>query len=149
MNRKTKFAGAIAVMAASFATAAVFLYVGPGSCLQRGRLGLCEVYSASMVQLVANPNAFHGKRVQVLGYLNLEFEGNALYLHAEDSRQGLYSNSMWLSVPPEWPPTTSQCINRTYVLLEGTFNAHSGGHMGLWAGSIEEVTRCLPLRRAA
>jgi hypothetical protein len=102
-----------------------------------------------MVQLIANPRAFDGQRVQVYGYMNLEFEGNALYLHAEDFRQRLSSNSIWLEVPAGWPQSQAHCPSRGYVLLEGRFNANNGGHLGLWGGSLEEVTRCVLLGRTA
>jgi hypothetical protein len=41
-----------------------------------------------MIQLIANPQAWDGKHVRVIGFLRLEFEGDALYLHREDLRTG-------------------------------------------------------------
>jgi hypothetical protein len=32
----------------------------------------------------------------------------------------------------------------TYVLVEGRFNANERGHLGLWSGEIEAVTRIVP-----
>ena len=33
--------------------------------------------SVSVIQLIATPDRFDGKRVQVIGFLKFEFEGNA------------------------------------------------------------------------
>ena len=38
----------------------------------------------SMVQVIANPTMFDGKRLQVLGFMHLEFEGNGIYISRED-----------------------------------------------------------------
>ena len=35
-------------------------------------------------------------------------------------------------------------VNERYALIEGRFVAKKKGHMGLWSGSIEEVTRMEP-----
>ena len=102
--------------------------------------GECSLHKVSMIQLIANPEAFHGKRVRVIGYLILEFEGNALYLHAEDSQHGLTDNGIWVDAPRAG--LGAECKSNAYALLEGRFNAEHNGHMGLWSGALEEVTRC-------
>jgi hypothetical protein len=33
-------------------------------------------------------------------------------------------------------------LDQKYVLVEGTFDAKMKGHMGLWSGSIQKITRC-------
>jgi len=34
-------------------------------------------------------------------------------------------------------------LSLRYVLLEGTFNAKKKGHMGMWSGTIENITRTM------
>lgn len=41
-----------------------------------------EPLHVSLIQLIANPEKYDGKQVAVVGFLRLEFEGNALYLFA-------------------------------------------------------------------
>lgn len=95
-----------------------------------------------MVQLIAEPEQFHGKRIAVVGFLNIEFEGNALYLHREDFRNRIGDNAIGVNVTPNWLPKT-QCRNQGYVRLVGIFNAKNTGHMGGHsAGSIEEIELC-------
>ena len=103
----------------------------------------CSLYEASIVELIATPEVFDGKRVRTVGYVHLEFEGNGLYLHKEDHTHSLYRNGLWVSLVKEVSRT--DCQDR-YVLVEGTFRAGDRGHLGLWSGSIKEITRCMPLR---
>jgi hypothetical protein len=89
----------------------------------------------SMIQLISNPTAYHGKLVQVIGFVRFEFEGNALYLHEEDYKQMLTRNGVWLSMAEK------RELDQKYALIEGVFNASNRGHLGLWSGSIERVSR--------
>ncbi|RZA00012.1 MAG: hypothetical protein EOP47_15240 [Sphingobacteriaceae bacterium] len=40
--------------------------------------------NTSIIKLIADPEKYDKLRVRIVGYLNLEFEGNGLYLHKED-----------------------------------------------------------------
>ena len=55
----------------------------------------CSLYDASIVELIATPEMFDGKRVRTVGFVHLEFEGNGLYLHKEDWTHSLYRNGLW------------------------------------------------------
>jgi hypothetical protein len=45
--------------------------------------------SVSIVQLIANPKAYHAKFVRVVGFVSVRFEGTAVYLHEEDYKRGI------------------------------------------------------------
>jgi hypothetical protein len=96
-----------------------------------------------MVQLLATPEKFHGKFIRVEGFLRLEFEGKALYLHKEDYANGLYRNSVWVDLLES---KEHMRLNMRYVLIEGVFNAKDHGHLGLCGGAIEKITRAQALR---
>jgi hypothetical protein len=53
----------------------------------------------SIVQLIANPERYDGKRVQFIGFLRIEFEGTAVYLHREDYEWGIGKNALWINIP--------------------------------------------------
>lgn len=53
--------------------------------------------TVSIVQLLAVPEKYEGKLVSVRGFVRLESEGSAIYLHEEDYEQSLYSNGLWLN----------------------------------------------------
>ncbi len=99
-----------------------------------------EVTDVSIIQLVATPEKYHGKFVRVIGFVRLEFEGNAIYLHHEDLKYGLTKNGLWLSVTDQIRKDRDKYTDK-YVLVEGTFNSQNHGHMGLNSGAIENIKR--------
>jgi hypothetical protein len=92
--------------------------------------------SVSMVQLIATPEKFDGKAIQVVGFLRLEFEGNALYLHREDYDHGIYRNALWIEFPHD---QDGDKVNGRYVFVQGTFRAKLHGHMDLFSGTISDA----------
>jgi len=98
-------------------------------------------YSISVVRLIVIPEKYHDKQIQIEGYINLEFEGNAIYLHKEDCDKGLTRNGFWVSFSDKLDKGEIQKLNKSYVLIEGTFDMNSRGHMGLFGGEIKNITR--------
>lgn len=94
----------------------------------------------SMVQLIADPKRFDGQTVRVIGYLHLEFEGNAVYLHREDFERSILQNGIWIELT-EAQQKSSTKFNNGYVLVEGTFSASKKGHLDIWPGSLQRVSR--------
>ena len=94
-----------------------------------------EIAEVSMVQLIATPERFHGKRVRFTGFVHFQFEGNGIYLHKEDHDQEILNDGLWIERP------AGSTLNDVYVLVEGTFRADDRGHMGLFSGTLEDVTR--------
>lgn len=97
----------------------------------------CALYGVTVAELVARPRDFHGKRVRVLGFVNLQFECNGLYSHQDDLLHGLIRNGLWIE------PTGfgADSVNNHYVLVEATFDAIRRGHFAMWSGSLHHVTR--------
>jgi hypothetical protein len=100
---------------------------------------LAEV--VSLVQVLAAPGSFHNKRIQVKGYLHLQFEGDALYLHKEDFDHGITKNALWVSVPERWARTPDG-----YVIIEAVVDSTMQGHMGMFQASLKDVSRLDRLR---
>jgi hypothetical protein len=97
---------------------------------------------ASLIQIIANPKDFDGKLVRVQGFVRLEHEGTAVYLHREDWEHSLYRNGLWIEADEDPPKEGS--VNNSYALIEGVFRASPKGHMGLWSGSIDKISRMEP-----
>ena len=93
----------------------------------------------SLVQLIANPKALDGKLIRVIGFLNLEFEGDAVYLHKEDFEHAISQNGIWVDIPDDFKGRSK--LSGNYVLLEGIFDAKRHGHMGMFSGTIRTVSR--------
>ena len=92
-----------------------------------------------MIQLLATPERFDGKRVRVMGYLHQEFESSGLYFHREDDEQSLISNGLWLSGSCDGGQLS---YNQRYVLIEARFDSKDQGHLGAWPGALTDITRC-------
>jgi hypothetical protein len=100
----------------------------------------------SLINLIATPREFDGKSVRVIGFAHLEFEGNAIYLHRDDDNAGALKNGLWIDVE-KIPPAEQARLNGRYVLVEDTFSMDNKGHFGLWSGSIQKITRVVPMQR--
>ena len=98
-----------------------------------------DVYAVSMIKLLANPEKYNGKRVMLDGFLNLEFEGNALYLHKEDYTHGISKNSLWVNLNDNISKEAHK-YNKNYVLIVATFDANDTGHMGAFGGGLKNLT---------
>jgi len=92
----------------------------------------------SLVRLIATPEKYDGKVVQVVGFLRLEFEGNALYIHEEDYKSGITKNAAWV-VRNAKVNDRAEALNMHYVILLGTFDAGRHGHMDLFSGSLTDI----------
>lgn len=114
-----------------------------------------DAISTSMIQLIANPDKWNNKIVNVSGVLVLRFEGNALYLSLQDAKHNITKNAIWINIDykklgiPDKDPSNLEDFKKatqkalqlkllegTYVAVEGKFNSKSNGHMGLYSGTI-------------
>jgi hypothetical protein len=97
--------------------------------------------NVSLIELIANPEKWNGKIVQLIGYLNLEFEGNAVYLHREDYQKAINTNAIWVDLSSASDENIGR-LSGNYVVIRGRFDATRHGHMGLYNGTIREIFRC-------
>ncbi|OYU79010.1 MAG: hypothetical protein CFE23_15985 [Flavobacterium sp. BFFFF1] len=96
-------------------------------------------FSISLIKLIATPEKYDGKRVQVIGYLNLEFEGEAIYLHEEDFKKSLSHNAVHVNFSKTtFNDKNLSDFNQKYVIIAGTFRINSRGNL---EGEIENITR--------
>lgn len=101
-----------------------------------------EDYDISMLRLIVTPEKYHNKTVQIIGYLNLEFEGNAIYFHQEDYEIGSSRNGMWVSFNDDVVKKKDlEKYNKKYVIIKGKFDMNSKGHMGMFGGTIKNISR--------
>lgn len=123
---------------------------GPGllAALVTAGLGLApsaplhaaDASELSLIRLIATPEQYAGRRVRVIGYVQLQFESNAVYLSADDADHSITKNGLWLEVPEEMAAQADR-YDGFICIIEGTFNASNHGHMGLWSGALEQLTR--------
>jgi hypothetical protein len=110
-----------------------------------------EECQASIVQILAHRDRYHGKHVQIDGYLLVRPEATALYLCKEHADYLMTRNGLWVTFDKRAVPYQGVVgptrYDRTYVLIEGTFDKNSLGHMGAYQGTIANVTRVVELTK--
>lgn len=76
--------------------------------------------------------------MRIEGFLHVEFEGNAIYLHKEDYDRGLSKNGLWVSSPDSLRVRMVEASDQ-YVLIEGTFDKRRHGHFGSWRAKLKTL----------
>ncbi|HKW18442.1 MAG TPA: hypothetical protein VJO35_13125 [Terriglobales bacterium] len=111
------------------------------SSQQRESSDKVEPINVSMVALLSSPERYDGKLVRTIGFLRLEFEGNALYLHEEDYLHRITKNALELSLSKE-QEERYKMLSTKYVLIEGTVSASRWeAETSISSGHIKDVTR--------
>ncbi len=113
----------------------MLLLVSPGAAEVRH-----DAKNVPLLRLIAAPEQFDGVLIRTIGFLWLEFEGDALYLHKEDYENAIIKQSVWLDFP-SGPSAEQRALRGNYVLVEGVFIADRSGHLGMHTGTIEKINR--------
>lgn len=119
----------------------LFLALTAGGLSSTSGAGKTEPSKVSMVALLAAPTHYNGIVVQTTGFLAVEFEGNALYLHEEDYRYGMEKNAVQLALTK---PQEQQfkALHAKHVLIEGVVSADNRVvDSGMYSGIIRNITR--------
>ena len=123
---------------------AMYLLVATGAAPSARQTGgsfdSAKPVDVGMVALSAVPERYDGKFVRTHGFLCIEFEGDALYLHEEDYRHGLTKNSLALRLSKS-QREQFKALSLKYVLVEGTVYAKSMEQTDMWSGAIGNITR--------
>lgn len=91
----------------------------------------------SIISLLGDPKRYAGHRVTVTGYVRIEFEGNAVYFHKEDFDNMLTHNALWLDMAG----AKTSGLKEGYAYVEGVFDPDGHGHLGLFGGTLKNITR--------
>lgn len=111
---------------------AVLVVACPGGLGQTDNL-------VSLIQLIATPERYAGKRIEVIGFLRLEYEGDMLYLHEDDYKCKIYENAVWIGVNKKQRQDFED-RNLHYVLIVGTFKAGNSQILMHANGTIVNIT---------
>ena len=95
-------------------------------------------FNISMIRLIANPEKYDGKLIQVQGFFNLSSEGTALYCHQEDFQHNLTENAVLVDLSRNNLGKDVSKYKKRYVILVGKFEI---GRDGLFVGTIKDITR--------
>jgi hypothetical protein len=98
--------------------------------------------TVSLIQLIAAPLKYSGKRVRLVGYVTFQFEGEGIYLHKEDLDNGISLNAIRIAIPADMSQAQRASVDKRYVICDGTFVALKHGHDDIFAnGTLVKITR--------
>ena len=103
-----------------------------------------QCLDTSLIQLIANPDKYHGELVRVIGVVKIEFEGNQIFTSKEHYEYSISKNALWINLNSDCLGVSKEELkkyNGQYVLIEGIFDKNNTGHMGMNSGSINNISR--------
>lgn len=126
------------------------LKLGPGEYVRIPS----PMITVPLTRLIATPERYDGKRVNTIGYVELNWEDSHILPYKEDAENGVIGNGIALNLMDAQPnkdpsPKNGDIhdiqpldqLQGKYCLIEGVFNAHNGGHLGMWQGTIDKINR--------
>ena len=99
----------------------------------------------SIVTLLAQSASHKTIRVQVSGFMVLDFEGERLYLHEEDYQLNLFMNSLYLALSPT-QREQYKSFDKQYVTLEAFYHGRRNTE-DIFAGELCDVREVTLLNR--
>lgn len=126
--------------------AIVWVVIFVGGC--RAPSDTTRISKVSLVELLAKPAQYDGKRVSVSGFYHYEFESSGLYLSRDDARFGVLRNSVWVGDSTNESTTAAlKSFNDSFIMVFGrvTYEADGVGHLGLFPVAVEEIDRVMIL----
>jgi hypothetical protein len=121
----------------AFPGSVVLPVAGSCSCAEKPvTLSIIQPLTMSLVKLLATPGLFDGRYIGVTGVLQVEFEGDALYLDAASLKNNVTKNAIWLDLPLDQRAALRTRVNQ-YTGLVGRFNAKRLGHTNLFSGALK------------
>ncbi|WP_299223868.1 hypothetical protein [uncultured Psychroserpens sp.] len=99
-----------------------------------------EFEVVSLIDLIANPEKYDGRKVMIKGYLNFSNEGHAIYLSKGDFDYGHYKNALYINISDA--EIIKRKINYTdnaHGTIIGIFSKDDLGHRRLFSGSLKKI----------
>lgn len=128
----------------SWMFAFVCICLSIGSVVNADFLSVNGTVITSIIRLIAKPEVYQGKRVQVIGYFVSGMEVRGLFLSKEDVATGNSQNAIWVEVGDQVAfEEKFGKFSRGYYKVVGTFDYRpdrGSGHLGAWAGELREIS---------
>jgi hypothetical protein len=99
--------------------------------------GLCQQVDSNFINLLSDPEKHHGKEIEVVGYINFEFEGD--YISPEiNSRQEVWIAELADSLLVK---KYFRKLKGRRVRIVGFYDKNKLGHMSMFRGTITNITK--------
>jgi hypothetical protein len=83
-------------------------------------------YKIAFTDLISNTQYYDGQQLEVIGYLSLNFESDALWLSKAEYDTGDYKKAIWVSIDERKLKRTMR-FNHHYIMVEAVFNRIDNG----------------------
>ena len=94
----------------------------------------------SIISLIANPERYEGKLIQLQGLVTVKFELNAVWLGADSLKHLDVDNAIALRLSGDGEPEDlaerAKQYDEKFVPIVGRFTAEEHGHLSLYPGEI-------------
>lgn len=132
----------------ALAAAAMLIFSGMSVVAEDGPVTYYYGYNAeekdinyvSEYTLIGSPSDYDGKKVRIVGVLNIENNNSSIYVSSDDRTNKITKNALWINLNTFRYPKISE-LNGKYVIIEGTFNGLNSGHTDYYSGSIENIIK--------
>jgi hypothetical protein len=105
--------------------------------------------NVSLIQLIANPDKFHGKLVRIKGFLVVESEHSAIFMSLDDAEMQILANAISLGGELAGVEGSEETYGSgRWMLVEGIFKANEQGTGTQYGGLIDNLSRVEPLTRS-
>jgi hypothetical protein len=96
-------------------------------------------YRIPINEILASPDEYELTHIQIVGYLNLDWEADAVYINKTDLKKHRYEKGLWIHLNQfKFPQSAS--LNKHYVIIDAVFDANDHGHNNLWGGALKSIT---------
>ncbi|MDB5132789.1 MAG: hypothetical protein JWR02_2538 [Mucilaginibacter sp.] len=103
-------------------------------------------YRIPIKEILESPDVYEGTHLQVVGYLHLDWEADAIYLKKSDLKNRYYSRGLWVHLN-QFKFKQAAKLKDKYVVIDAVFDANDHGHENLWGGALKNVTALKPYRK--
>lgn len=98
------------------------------------------VESCSMINLIATPDDYDGKRIETQGVARMEFEGTAIYTSPESAKHRVKVNGIYLALgDSEVSKSSREHLDGKWVFVVGVYHKPERGSVD-WRGHIDQIT---------
>lgn len=95
--------------------------------------------NATLLKVLANPERYDNTTLTLIGFLNLDFNADGLYLHKDDYDYAIYGNALKLDASDKIYQQLKEFENQ-YVIITGKFKDRGS----LFTGELIEIESCEP-----
>lgn len=95
----------------------------------------------SIINLIATPDVYAGKKIRTVGVASIGYEANAIYLTAEDANIGNFANGIALGFANfEISEERKQSLDKRHVHVQGVFIPNDPNSPLHWQGIIKDIS---------